>query len=159
MSHRILLYILILGSLAYGLMALGDVLNTVRAHPLVVDRLEQRLAEAPVGEAETRALDAQLSYLTSPWYAGQVLFTWLAGCGFAIGALGMWRKQRWARRVVLFGAWCALSQMAWVMITSLELYRATGAGMAYQLGLLNMAWVVLILTMFPMERVRVLIES
>jgi len=46
-----------------------------------------------------------------------------------------------------------------VLIASLEVFRSTGAGMAYQFGLLNLLWVLLIVAVVPLERVRTLVEG
>jgi len=158
-KRPILWYIIVLGSLGYGLMALTSALQAWRTWPTTVHVLEQRLALVLPADAEARVLSAHVGYLRSPWYVAQVTLALAAGGSFLLGTYGFWRRQAWSRTALLVGAWCALSHMAWVLIASLEVFRSTGAGMAYQFGLLNLLWVLLIVAVVPLERVRTLVEG
>ena len=143
MGQRIFLYAIVLGSLCYGALAIGSVLQTWRMLPHTVRVLEH--------VATSTAL-TQAHYLRSPWYHGQLALTLATGALFIVGAVGLWRRRTWSRLTLFGGAWLALAQMAWTLVTSMEWFRTSGMGMLYQINLLNVAWVLLILAVAPTER-------
>jgi hypothetical protein len=159
LKRRVLLVILALGSFSIGILAIQGAVTTWRAQPSLMVELERHMVAFSTESSQHKALQVYTTHLRSRWYRAQRVLSLMGGCAFMLGAAGMVWRARWARRTVLFGAWCAMAHMAWVMMSSLELYRMTGIGMGYQLGLLNSLWVILILTIFPMERIRVLIEE
>ena len=143
MGQRIFLYTIMLGSFLYGILAVQSAIQAWRVQPQAVQALEQ---------AATPAAQRQAQYLQSPWYQGQLLLALASGALFLIGAAGLWLKQSWSRLTLFGGAWMAMAQTAWTLITSFEWFRASGAGMAYQMNLCNIAWVLLILAVAPTER-------
>jgi len=130
MGNRIILWMIMLGSIVYGVMAMASALAAWRRLPDTLQALEQ--------ERSTSA-QQQAQYLRSVWHRGELALTALAGALFLAGALG-WRARRTWRRMTLYvGAWVALLQMAWTMIVSLEWFRGTGTGMFYQINVINVA--------------------
>ena len=143
MRHRIFLYIVVVGSFLYGLLAVQSVIRTRRQLPQSVAALQRM---------PTPAAQRQAQYLRSRWYQGEQLLTLLSGALFLIGAAGLGLQQSWSRLTLFGAAWVAMAQTAWALITSFEWFRATGTGMLYQINLLNIAWVLLILAIAPTER-------
>ena len=143
MHRRIFLYIIVLGSLTYGVLAVGSAIRTWRVLPQVVRALNAQTT--PMAQNQAR-------YLRSPWYQGQLVLTWVSGMLFLVGALGAAARQTWSRLTLYGAAWIALVHMAWTLISSLEWFHATGAGMLYQINLLNVCWVLLMLAVMPTEK-------
>ena len=143
MGHRIFLYVIVLGSLCYGALAVSSSVRTWQTLPRVV-----RILDAQA----TPAARSQAQYLRSPWYQGQLVLAWISGMLFLVGALGAAARQDWSRMTLYGAAWVALVHMAWMLISSLEWFHATRTGMLYQVNLLNVCWVLLMLAVMPTER-------
>ena len=144
MGHRIFLLVIGLGSIIYGALAMGAAVRHWQQLPQAVATLEQQAS--PVART-------QAQYLQSPWHHGALALTFLTGALFAAGAFGLWRRRPWSRHALFGGAWVALAHMAWTFIASVEWFHGSGAGMAYQVNLLNIGWVLFILAVSPTERV------
>lgn len=142
-GQRILLLFIMLGSLAYGMLAVSSVLQAWGRLPRTIATLAQQ---------RTVASQQQLLYLRSPWYRGELLLTLITGVMFLSGAAGLSFRQRWSGKVLFGAAWVALAHVAWLLIASLEWFQRTGHGMLYQLNVLNIAWVLLILAIAPTAR-------
>ena len=143
MGNRIFFWIILLGSLAYGVVAVGAAMTSWRTLPTTIHALERMHSAQALNQAR---------YLQSPWHQGELVLTLLAGVCFLSGAVGWRARQTWGRMTLFAGAWLALAQMAWTLIVSLEWFRNTGTGMLYQINLLNVVWVVVMLALMPTER-------
>ena len=143
MGHRIFLFLMVLGSLFYGVLAVRAAVTAWQALPATVQAWER--SAQPGAEQCAR-------YLRSPWYQGQLALALASGALFVCGAAGLWRRARWSRLTLFGGAWLALAQMAWMLIVTLEWFHGSRAGMLYQVNVLNVAWVLLILAVAPTER-------
>lgn len=143
MLRRIFIVFIVLGSIGYGWLAVRSAGREWRALP-------SRLAV--LGQQTTPLAIRQAQYLRSVTYQGQLVLAVLAGLGFLAGACGVLWRRPWGSKTLFGGAWLAFAHLAWVLIASLEWFRATGTGMLYQIHVLNVAWVLLVLAVAPTER-------